>query len=54
MEIAKNKHLPTDVRRRAVEVLSKKQAPELIDFFVEMLGDPISRDKVNEYAFDVM
>jgi len=54
MEIAKNKYLPTDIRSRAVEVLSKKQAPELVDFFVEMLGDPVSRDKVNEYAFDVM
>ena len=42
------------MRNRAVEVLSKKQAPELVDFFIEMLGDPASRDKVNEYAFDVM
>jgi len=54
MEIAKNKNLPVDVRSRAVDVLSKKQAPELVDFFVEMLGDPVSRDKVNEFAFDVM
>ena len=54
MEIAKNKNLPINVRSRSVEILSKKQAPELVDFFVEMLGDPISRDKVNEYAFDVM
>jgi len=54
MEIAKNKHLSVSVRSRAVDVLSKKQAPELVDFFVEMLGDPVSRDKVNEFAFDVM
>ena len=54
MEIAKNKNLPVDVRSRAVDVLSKKQAPELVDFFVEMLGDPVSRDKVNEFAFEVM
>ena len=54
MEIAKNKYLSVSVRNRAVEVLSKKQAPELVDFFIEMLGDPASRDKVNEYAFDVM
>ena len=54
MEIAKNKNLPVNVRSRAVDVLSKKQAPELVDFFVEMLGDPVSRDKVNEFAFDVM
>lgn len=54
MEIAKNKNLPVDVRSRAVDVLSKKKSPELVDFFVEMLGDPVSRDKVNEFAFDVM
>jgi len=54
MEIAKNKNFPVSVRSRAVDVLSKKQAPELVDFFVEMLGDPVSRDKVNEFAFDVM
>ena len=54
MEIAKNKNLPVNVRSRAVDVLSKKQAPELVDFFVEMLGDPVSRDKVNKFAFDVM
>ena len=54
MEIAKNKNLPVNVRSRAVDVLSKKQAPELVDFFVGMLGDPVSRDKVNEFAFDVM
>ena len=54
IEIAKNKNFPVSVRSRAVDVLSKKQAPELVDFFVEMLGDPVSRDKVNEFAFDVM
>ena len=54
MEIAKNKTLPIDVRNRSVELLSKKQAPELVDFFVELLGDPITRNKVNEFAFDVM
>ncbi len=54
MEMAKNKNLPVETRSRAVEVLAKKDAPELVDFFVEMLGDPGTRDKVNEYAFNVM
>jgi len=26
----------------------------LVDFFIEMLGDPVSRDKVNEYALNVL
>ena len=54
MEIALNNDLPISVRSSAVEILSKKQAPELVDLLVEMLGDPTSRDKVNEFALNVM
>ena len=54
MEIAHNHDIPVSIRGSAVEVLSKKQAPELVDFVVEMLGSPESRDKVNEFALDVM
>ena len=54
MEIALNNDLPVGVRSSSVEILSKKQAPELVDFLVEMLGDPASRDKVNEFALNVM
>ena len=54
MEIALNNDLPVGVRSSSVEILSKKQAPELVDFLVEILGDPASRDKVNEFALNVM
>ena len=54
MDIAQNINLPISVRSSAVEILSKKQAPELVDFLVEMLGDPKSRDRVNEFALNVM
>ena len=54
MEIALNNDLPVSVRSSSVEILSKKQAPELVDFLVEILGDPASRDKVNEFAMNVM
>ena len=54
MEIAKNKNLPVGIRSRSVDILAEKQAPELVDFFIEMLGDPVSRDKVNEYALNVL
>ena len=54
MEIALNNDLPVGVRSSSVEILSKKQAPELVDFLVEILGDPTSRDKVNEFALNVM
>ena len=54
MEIAQNNDLPISVRSSSVEILSKKQAPELVAFFVEMLGDPTSKAKVNEFALNVM
>ena len=54
MEIAKNKNLSVSIRSRSVDILAIKQAPELVDFFIEMLGDPVSRDKVNEYALNVL
>ena len=54
MEIARNNDLPISVRSSSVEILSKKQAPELVDFLVEMLGDPTSIDKVNEFSLNIM
>ena len=54
MEIANNNDLPINIRTSAVEILSRKNAPELVHFLVEMLGNPISRDRVNEFALDVM
>jgi len=54
MEIAGNEELDIYLRNRAIEILARKQSPELVDFFVEMLGDPGTRDKVNEYAFNVL
>ena len=54
MEIANNNNLPIEIRSNAVEILSKKQSPELVDFLIEMLGDPHSKGKVNEFALNVM
>ena len=54
MEIAQNTDLPVSVRNSSVEILSKKQAPELVDIIVEMLGNPSSRDRVSEFALNVM
>ena len=54
MEIAQDNALPISVRSSSVEILSKKQAPELVDYLIEMLGDPTSRDRVNKFALNVM
>ena len=54
MEIANDEQTDIHVRNRAVDVLARKESPELVDFFIEMLGDPVTRDKVNEYAMNVL
>jgi len=54
MHIANNIEMDVHIRNRAVEILARKEAPELVDFFIEMLGDPTHRDKVNEYALNVL
>ena len=40
MEIAKNKEHNLITRKLAVDILAKKEATELVDYFIELLGDP--------------
>jgi len=54
MNIAQDEEVDIYTRNRAVEILARKESPELIDYFIGMLGDPTSRDKVNEYALNVL
>ena len=54
MDIASNEELDTKTRTIAVEVLAKKQAPELVDYFIELLGDPTTRHRLNEFTLSVM
>ena len=54
MDIANNIDIDIHIRNRAVEILARRESPELVDFFIEMLGDPTHRDKVNEYALNVL
>jgi len=54
MEIASNEEVNIDTRISAVNVLAKKQAPELVDYFIELLGDPTTKHKLNEYTLAVM
>ena len=54
MEIAKNKDLNLRTRKLAVDILSKKDAPELVDYFIELLGEPESRQSMNDFALEVM
>jgi len=54
MEIASNDEVDIKTRTIAVEVLAKKQAPELVDYFIELLGDPTTRHRLNEFTLSVM
>ena len=53
-DIAQNNELSITLRSSAVELLSKKDAPELVDFLIEMLGNPNERDKVNKFSLSIM
>ena len=54
MEIAKNKEHDLRTRKLAVDILGKKEAIELVDYFIELLGDPESRQSMNDFALEVM
>ena len=54
MEIASDDKVDITTRTIAVEVLAKKQAPELVDYFIKLLGEPSSRHRLNEFTLSVM
>ena len=54
MDIARNNNIDAQVRSRAVEILSRKDAPELVDFFVELIGSPSTNDTMQEFIHNSM
>ena len=54
MDIARNDEIDLHIRNRAVEILSRKNAPELVDFFVEILGSPGSNDQMLNFVNNSM
>ncbi len=54
IEIAKNKNNDLRTRKIAVDILAKKESDELVDYFIELLGDADSRQSMNEFAVEVM
>ena len=54
MDIARDNSLKMSTRNRAIEILSRKNSPELVDFFVEILGDPNSNDNMQEFINNSM
>ena len=54
MKIASDKNINIRIRNTAVEVLSRKNAPELVDFFIEMLGDPETNEEMLNFVNSAM
>jgi len=54
IDIASNKDVNIRIRNTAVEVLSRKNAPELVDYFVEMLGDPETNEEMLGFVSNMM
>ena len=54
IEIAKDKQINLRTRKLAVDVLAKKESSELVDYFIELLGDENSRQSMNDFALEVM
>jgi len=54
MEIAQDDLVDLHVRKRAIEILSRKNSPELVDFFIATLGTPGSNDQMLNYINNSM
>ena len=54
MDIAQNDDVDLHIRNRAIEILARKNAPELVDFFIEMLGSPGSNDQMLNFIHNSM
>ena len=54
MDIANNDTIELYIRNRAIEILSRKNAPELVDFFIERLGSPGSNDQMLDFIHNSM
>ncbi len=54
MDIAKNKDNNLRTRKLAVDILAKKESSELVDYFIELLGDEDTRQSMNDFALEVM
>jgi len=54
MKIAQDDTVDLKIRNRAIEILSRKNAPELVDFFINILGNPGSNDQMLNFINNSM
>tara|TARA_Y100001935_G_scaffold108969_1_gene90465 strand:+ start:4152 stop:5261 length:1110 start_codon:yes stop_codon:yes gene_type:complete len=50
MEITNNNDLSLNVRAQAIDVLSKKNSTDLVDYFIKILDNPSMNDNLNKYT----
>ena len=50
MKITTDETLSLNVRSQAVEILSKKNSTELVDYFIKVLDDPNSNNSLNRFS----
>lgn len=50
MEITNNTDLSLNVRAQAIDVLSKKNSTDLVDYFIKILDNPSMNDNLNKYT----
>ena len=54
IKIASDKSVDLRIRNKAVEILAKKDSPELVDYFVQMLGDPNTNEEMLTFVHNTM
>ena len=54
IKIANDKSINIRIRNKAVEILARKNAPELVDYFVELLGDPETNEEMTNFISNAM
>ena len=50
MEITNNTDLSMSVRSQAIDILSKKNSTDLVDYFIKVLDDPTLNSNLNKYT----
>ena len=54
IDISRNENIDVGVRSLAIDVLGKKEGPEVIDYFIDILGDPRTNLKAKEFALQAI
>jgi len=54
IEIARDRQLDVRIRSIAIDILGKKSGPVVIDYFIDMLGDPGSNLKAKQFALSAV